>query len=809
MFSWIPIYTELATVLVGYEERQADLLGLLHEIKESGLPMIGLTDRGASNRKRPLAEIDPFTFFGVFNRGTTEEKRQSILRIIQEKLGLSSAVPDDFHGIPIIMAMDSWYFPYAPDRDSGDIPALWRLAKQAITGGLAAVQADAFDRALRVDRVGIGKLTSGLFWMRPKDFMPVDSRSQEYLQGRGIDARVGNFSEYRKLLEAVRGRLGSDFPAISREAYLEDILHVDRAREAFLRHLPGFNSFERAPERYVEGEDRYKREASAAVRKALAPYVSGGAIPSGDDEARDVLLPLLKMTNFINWRARTAAEEKLAAPRLWAEYLGHLAQCLRASEEEGWQKPFADLLAWLGHLGLSAGPVKMLATYFPFFWDPKRFYFVKPDACDTFLRLVGEKPLGAGRPLTVMEYERVLGVIDRVAAELDAWKPRDNIDIHGFAWIAAGGWDEVKPKPKPVIEPIIGPKPPPSIDVPLNLILSGPPGTGKTYRLLSYYKPMFGEENCTFVSFHPSYSYEDFVEGLRPVVDPDNSGAGSIIRYEVVKGVFKGAVDRALAQPDRNHVFFIDEINRANVASVFGELITLIEPDKRLRWSQESGRWEGIRVRLAYGGVEGEPFGIPNNLHLIGTMNTADRSIALMDYALRRRFVFEEMQPDSELLDTLPGPIKLEDGSTIDLHKLLDAMNQRIEYLFDRDHLIGHSYFVGVKSLEDLAAVFQQQIIPLLQEYFYGDWEKLQLVFADLTGDGDAASHPDSIIRSIPQRPTELFGRHDDAYALPCLPLELTRRRERNPRWLYQAARSSGWFRLSARCSAGVRQPSA
>ena len=290
---------------------------------------------------------------------------------------------------------------------------------------------------------------------------------------------------------------------------------------------------------------------------------------------------------------------------------------------------------------------------------------------------------------------------------------------------------------------------------PQNTILYGPPGTGKTYNSIFYsvgiikkdksiidmiedktknisniekeeifnnFNDLKEQKQIEFVTFHQSYSYEDFVEGIRPTLDNKNISENieSIeenkknLKYTLYFGIFKNICERAESNLDKNYVLIIDEINRGNISKIFGELITLLEPSKRL------GETEELKIRLPY---SGEEFGVPKNLYILGTMNTADRSIALLDIALRRRFNFIEMPPKYNLLKT----INCKEGE-INLQDLLEAINARIEFLLDKDHLIGHSYFINIKSFEDLKAIFKNSIIPLLQEYFYDDFEKIKFI---------------------------------------------------------------------------------
>ncbi|WP_214647422.1 McrB family protein [Alterinioella nitratireducens] len=290
---------------------------------------------------------------------------------------------------------------------------------------------------------------------------------------------------------------------------------------------------------------------------------------------------------------------------------------------------------------------------------------------------------------------------------------------------------------------------PKKLTPPLNLILYGPPGTGKTHRLKNDYLPRYQDEagdRFEFVTFHQSYAYEDFVEGIRPVTE---NGA---VTYEVRPGVLKRLCDRARRAPDKRFALFIDEINRGNVAKIFGELITLVEVDKRIRIGASGNRLAscmGLEVTLPY---SGERFGVPANVDVIGTMNTADRSIALLDSALRRRFRFEELTPKPELLESIDDG----EGNAIDLRQLLQAINSRLSRLLHRDQTLGHSYLYHVKSFDELRRVFSREILPFLQEAFYDDWRQIRYVLAD-----QAVEEELQLVRARAQSAAVLFPKAD------------------------------------------------
>ena len=244
-----------------------------------------------------------------------------------------------------------------------------------------------------------------------------------------------------------------------------------------------------------------------------------------------------------------------------------------------------------------------------------------------------------------------------------------------------------------------------------NIILQGAPGVGKTFAAKRLAFSIMGKkdtERVKVIQFHQSYSYEDFIMGYRP--NGEN--------FSLSEGPFYSFCKLAKGDSEHPYFFIIDEINRGNISKIFGELITLVEPIKR--W----GNSEGMKAVLPY---SQKSFGVPKNVYIIGTMNTADRSISIIDTALRRRFFFKEM---------LPKPDVLADVSVKDLSVsgLLARMNERIAVLYDREHTIGHAYFMPLKknpTIKKLAEIFTNNIIPLLQEYFYEDYEQIRRILGD------------------------------------------------------------------------------
>ncbi|RDY22476.1 hypothetical protein CHF27_013240 [Romboutsia maritimum] len=230
-----------------------------------------------------------------------------------------------------------------------------------------------------------------------------------------------------------------------------------------------------------------------------------------------------------------------------------------------------------------------------------------------------------------------------------------------------------------------------------------------------------------FVTFHQSFVYEDFIEGIKPKL---NTNSTNSIEYEIQDGIFKNICKLARDCAPQKCAIFIDEINRGNVSEIFGELLSLIEPDKR------EGQPLELKVTLPYSKV---PFGIPSNLDIYGTMNSADKSISNIDIALRRRFEFVPIKSNPDLLLNMYSSttINPNDIDGINIIELLRTINSRIELLLDSNYNIGHAYFANISSFDDIKAVIVYKVIPLLEEYFYNDPEKVQLILNDLDENGD------------------------------------------------------------------------
>ena len=1016
MFSWKPIYAELIRELLPYRNKQRELISLLKDIETKGLKIISLSDLDDSGKEKILDAIDPFTFYANFNRGTTFENRRLILSEIKNELQLKADLPSDFDGLPIVNLQQSWFFPYENKREGETINELWALAESCITSGPNDIDKELFDRCLKIHTVGLAKLTMGLFWFNPDQYLPLDSRTVSYLEENKIDIKkshINSLQEYCEIIRRIPSSLSTDFVSLSMQAYKATVMFdvpVEKLDQGLLSLL------------------QKSAETNHTTLESFADMLLRRNLDSGENEIKNRINILSKMQNSLKRSEIEVNEIQKISSKLWVLSNGtdsmrrnaflksnvafdaisnllddssglpsieQIDEFIEIAIKNGYQgkagKPdrpgaaqFASVLLtskfpnsfvdfrenrWNKLFGLVMGENKRLTHGGSLGWkivhagsfaaklvkssvfirnfgkedalwkvaglaweykegvlemETKKYWaggflwggkeskldeFVKGDfwqvgysiettrssgkKCWDLFNQISEgdelaiKGLGGKYDLVVYYIGEILninhknGIVKMKKLERHLYKGKAPTGK------GAGNWfDTLVPVQRQEdiksifygysIDEIPGESIAP--EIPLNLILYGPPGTGKTYylnetlcnqftskgvvkprneflqdivselfwwqvialvlldlksarvpeihsheilkakdaimhqknanamiwstlqihtaedcpnvkyekrlqpllfskddkgvwsidkvlvenetpdllqfkeRIDSYTESAETVRRYDFVTFHQSYSYEDFVEGIRPVVS-EEEGDGSI-SYEVQDGILKHIIGRAKSDPDHNYALFIDEINRANISKVFGELITLIETDKRVIWNSSEAAWKGgIQVKLPYTHAQNPKaplFGVPSNLYIVGTMNTADRSIALLDTALRRRFEFREILPDPEVIKICGSQFIKEGNIEIDLVRLLQTMNRRIEYLYDRDHQIGHSYYLNLLTYADLEKVFLNKIIPLLQEYFYEDWNKIQIIFADLEPEnygGDQKVKKNAIIK--------------------------------------------------------------
>ena len=621
--------------------------------------------------------IDPFSFFYSLAQKSTKNQRPRVYPSVAKCFGLKSP-PDpsnvDFYFFPTPIATARVLFHNGQDFYP---ELLWKLFRQAVEHE-PQIDPDTFRAVLKIPFVGLVKLTQTLLLINPDYFLPTDVL-QHVPANEGIDPKRCDHDGYMSALRKAR----LTFPKC-RPYEINIFVYLQFETEAPLLT---------AKSRFFQISTTVdKRDCWEDFDRSRAVYTDA----SGPGEPSD------------SWKQRTNGGDGRGAPHPLEEpkrgdiilvRTGFRGRAIGIVHRNDFAKPsgFNEQsrlhVYWIN---------KASVSFLDLQTDQAAFSQIEPGS-STYKAFAKTAP-----------YEPTFALIEKVRAP----------------------------------NPPSPPPPPTSPSVhPLNQILYGPPGTGKTWHTVTRAVAIIENRHVheveqvnrtavkrrfdkyrnagriEMVTFHQNTTYEDFIEGIRPVLTSDGANASaevaseqdvaSNVRYELSRGVLIRIAERAEEDSTKCYVLVIDEINRGNIARIFGELITLIEGSKRI------GRSDETRVTLP--GSQ-RIFGVPANLYIVGTMNTADRSIALLDTALRRRFVFEEMMPNPS------HPDLCTDVDGVNCGKLLDAMNRRIAVLLDREHQIGHTYFLRVDSLEVLARTFRTRIIPLLQEYFYDDWEKIQAV---------------------------------------------------------------------------------
>lgn len=683
---WVDLHRETIGKLLTFRDKQDELIALLLEMRDAGLKVTPINDQNPKGNIIPLAEIDPFTFLATFNRSVTVENRLALWSFLKKRWNLQSELPESFIGIPVANNQKSWWIPYSFLRDPKQVPLLWDLAEQAYNSGPEELSGELYEECLALRGIGLAYLTMGLFWVNPEKFLSLDAVNLGYLEAEyGIVGNPKTYQGYLSLFQKFQSQVKEPIPIFSAKAY------------------------EWTWEEEEEGEDE------------INPMVKDGVIPYGNPETSRpqhwIIAPGEQARLWKDFQ-----DESIAA--IGWDFTGNLANYSsreelrdRLVEEYEEDKSYKNntLALWEFGREVKAGD----------------FIYVKKgrQRIIGFGRVTGDYVFNPDRE----EYKHTIAVEWQSKEEIDL--PQDRMvgtktltNIDNYRWLIdyLGSFYELGQKPAPAVEPytreealrdlFMSEKQFDQITSRLrqkkNIILEGPPGVGKTFvaRRLAYY--LMGEKNnnrARMVQFHQSYSYEDFIQGFRPT-----STGG----FEIQDGIFYDLCTEAMEDSDRDYFLVIDEINRGNLSKIFGELMMLIEHDKR---------GENFAIQLAYSKGPEKTFHVPANVHLIGTMNTADRSLSMVDYALRRRFSFFTLEPgfDSANFRELLAQRKCSPDLADHLIAKLNALNEAI--LADardlgRGYRIGHSFFCPSPDQkatpEWLEEIIEFEIGPLLREYW-------------------------------------------------------------------------------------------
>ena len=706
-FDWVDFYRELAGKLLSYKNNRQELISKVKQIfSDVGISMPTL------EKDNQLVDIDPFTVFGLFNKSSMrEENRVKIISVIKDLFGIAAPIPTSFASIPVLNNQNATFYYFIDEREDHDIDDLWELFDAALAYATSPTQdkrevlSKFFDLAINKKGNGNSKITMGLYWIAPNVFLNLDQRNIWYIYESGkmpvslvetlpvIDARKIAASKYFDIVEKLRSYLHSDaselkdFMELSAEAwrYSEEVNEEIRQEKAKIK-------------REVKGASMADEDVETTHYWIYSPGEGAGIW----DECYTKGIMAIGWDSIGDLRQYASKTEMKKAMKENIDPERSYVMAAHATWQFANEMKPGDIVFAKRGRSIVIGRGVVTSDY--------EFDDARDD--NRNVRGVnwthkGEWPHPGQAVMKTLtdvtsytDYVEKLNAlfasddIDEVEAEEIRWPEYSKEDFLKAVYMDEAGYDT-----------LVG-----LVRNKKNVILQGAPGVGKTYAAKRLAYSIMGVKDpnrVMMVQFHQSYSYEDFIMGFRPA----EKG------FELKRGAFYNFCKAAEIDSENEYFFIIDEINRGNLSKIFGELFMLIENDKR-----------GVELQLLY---SDEKFSVPDNVYIIGMMNTADRSLAMLDYALRRRFAFYEMKPGFHTDGFRDYRIGLDNAKFDNLIHCVEQLNAAIagDESLGEGFCIGHSYFCnldGEVSDQVLAGIVEYELIPLLKEYWFDEPVKVK-----------------------------------------------------------------------------------
>lgn len=706
-FIWVDFYNEFANKLLDFKDNRLELIKKICKIyDETGISMPTL------ERYNKITDIDPFTVFGLFNKSSMrEENRIKIITSIRKIFGITTDVPDSFDSIPVLNNQNATFYYFDDSRGDDDINDLWNLFESALkyakdqSASNKELISHYFDLVINKKGNGNSKITMGLYWISPNTFMNLDSRNVWYIYESGkipadivaelpiIETKI-TANKYFAIVENLREYLKSencalhDFKELSFEAWCcsTQVNEEKKAKKA-------------QSQREQKGAGLADDDISDIRYWLYSP--GEGACMWNDFYNRGVMgLGWHELGDYSQYNSK---DEMI-------HYLKENKDPMKSYKNSG-------LATWQFYNDIKLGDIifvkrgaytiigrGVVTSEYSYVSDGTEY----PNIREVNWINNGEWEYPQKAPLKTLTdispYTELVGKLNAIFEdeEGNGLEPDENMfpeytpdNFLEEVFIDGDNYDTL-------VELVRTKK---------NVVLQGAPGVGKTFAAKRLAYSMMGckdQNRVMMVQFHQSYSYEDFIEGFRPSSEFEG--------FEIKKGAFVKFCQRAADDLENEYFFIIDEINRGNLSKIFGELFMLVENDKR-----------GNALQLLY---SGDKFTVPTNLYIIGMMNTADRSLAMIDYALRRRFAFYDMQPGFNTKGFREYKTNLGNKRFDSLIDCVQKLNLEIanDESLGEGFMIGHSYFCNLTSVTEssLSNIIEYEIVPLLKEYWFDEQTKLK-----------------------------------------------------------------------------------